>query len=57
MAVAGTFGWLAVALGAIVAQISERPRIALLLPFAWFAAFVLAALIAAAAVGPELCPR
>lgn len=54
--VAGTFGWLAVAVGAIYAQISESRRLAVLLPLVWFAFFVLAALIGAVSLGSQTCP-
>ena len=55
-AVVGTFGWLAVAAGAIYARIAESSRVALLLPAAWFVAFVGGFLVAAAAIGPQPCP-
>lgn len=55
-AVVGTFGWLAVAAGAIYAQIAESTRLALLLPIAWFVVFVGGFLAVAAAIGPQLCP-
>lgn len=54
--VAGTFGWLAVIVGAIYAQIADSPRLAVLLPVAWFLAFVSGSLIVAAAMGAQLCP-
>lgn len=53
---AGTFGWLLVAIGVISAQIAESRRATLLLPLAWFAVFVVAALVAAAAMGAQPCP-
>ena len=55
-AVVGTFGWLAVTAGAIFARIAESSRVALLLPPAWFVAFVGGFLVAAAAIGPLPCP-
>lgn len=55
-AVVGTFGWLAVAGGAIYAQIAESSRLALLLPLAWFVVFVGGFLAGAAAIGPQVCP-
>jgi hypothetical protein len=55
-AVVGTFGWLAVGVVAIYAQIADRPRLALLVPLAWFAVFVSASLIMAVAIAPQLCP-
>ena len=54
--VAGTFGWLLVLIGEIYAHIAESQRLALLLPIAWFAVFVAAALIAAISMGSQLCP-
>lgn len=54
--VVGTFGWLAVALAALYAQIAESPRLALLLPVAWFVLFVGGFLVVAAAIGPQPCP-
>jgi hypothetical protein len=54
--VAGTFGWLAVGVGVIYAQIAESPRVAVLLPIAWFGVLVAASLVAAGAMGPQLCP-
>ena len=54
--VSGTLGWLAVALGALFAQISESPRIAMLLPLAWFILFVSIFGIVAVAISPQLCP-
>ncbi len=55
VAVVGTFGWLAVGVVAIYAQIADWPRLALLLPLAWFVVFVSASLIVAAAISPQLC--
>jgi hypothetical protein len=55
-AVLGTFGWLGVATGAIFAQIAESARAALLLPLVWFVVFVGGFLVAAMAMGPQLCP-
>ena len=54
--VVGTFGWLAVAVGAIYARIVESSRLSVLLPIAWFAIFVGGFLVGAALLGPELCP-
>lgn len=53
---AGTLGWLLVGVAALLAIIGEQRRVAALLPLAWFAAFVAGALVAAAAIGPQLCP-
>lgn len=53
----GAFGWLAVVVGVIAAQIAESPRVAVLLPIAWFAVFVGGALVVAATIGPQLCPQ
>jgi hypothetical protein len=54
-AVIGTVGWIAVVAGMIFAHISERPRVALALPAAWFAVLVLASVVAGAAIGPAMC--
>jgi membrane-bound ClpP family serine protease len=54
-AVIGAVGWIAVVAGTIYAHISERPRIALALPLAWFAALVLTSLAVGAAIGPARC--
>jgi hypothetical protein len=54
-AVVGALGWVAVAVGMIYAHISERPRVALALPLAWFVVLVVSALVAAAAIGPATC--
>jgi hypothetical protein len=48
-------GWIAVVAGMIFAHISERPRVALALPAAWFAVLVLASVVAGAAIGPAMC--
>jgi cytochrome bd-type quinol oxidase subunit 2 len=53
---AGTLGWLLAGVAALFAIITEQRRLAALLPLAWFVAFVLVALAAAAAIGPQLCP-
>ena len=55
-AVAGTVGWLGVLLGVIYARISESTRLATLLPLVWFVVFVGGFLVAAAAIGPQVCP-
>ncbi|HLG09547.1 MAG TPA: hypothetical protein VI409_12840 [Gaiellaceae bacterium] len=55
LGVAGTFGWLLVIVGVLFAHISERPRVAALLPLAWFVALVLVALVVAALIGPQPC--
>jgi len=54
-AVIGAVGWVIVLAGMIYAQISERPRIALALPLAWFTTVVLASLVVGAAIGPARC--
>jgi hypothetical protein len=54
--VGGTLGWLAVIGGAIYAQIADSPRLVVLLPIAWFLAFVSGSFIVAAALGAQLCP-
>ena len=56
VAVAGTIGWVLVFLGTLFAQIAERPRLAVVLPLAWFALLIGAMTIAATAVGPAPCP-
>ncbi|MGH3135436.1 MAG: hypothetical protein ACRDPV_02930 [Gaiellaceae bacterium] len=56
-AVAGTFGWLGVFLGTMLANIAERRALAVLLPIFWFVALVVAALIVGVLLGPEACPR
>ena len=56
VALAGTLGWLLVGVAALFAIITEQRRLALLVPPVWFVAFVVGALIAAAAIGPQLCP-
>jgi hypothetical protein len=52
----GTLGWLGVFLGTIWASIADKPRMVVLLPALWFAAFVLGALVLAIWVGPQPCP-
>lgn len=52
----GTLGWLLVSIGVVYMQIFGSRRGTLLLPAAWFAAFVLGALIVATALGPQPCP-
>ncbi len=54
-AVVGTFGWIAILLASVFARIAERPRLAATLALGWFVVLVGAALVMAAAVGPELC--
>lgn len=54
-AVVGAVGWIAVLAAMIFAHISERPRVAMALPLAWFAALVLASLVVGAAIGPATC--
>lgn len=54
--VVGTLGWFAVLAAAIYAEIVGARRLAVLLPVIWFAVLVSTALIAAAAIGPQLCP-
>jgi hypothetical protein len=54
-AVLGTVGWIGVLAGTIYAQITERGRLAMALPAAWFATVVVAALVVGAAVGPAPC--
>lgn len=55
-AVAGAIGWMAVFVAVLFAQIAERARTALVLTLAWFAAYVVACVAAAAVVGPAPCP-
>jgi hypothetical protein len=55
-AVAGMFGWLAVLMGMVFANIADRRDIALLLPLVWAASLVLAAFVVAIWLGPEPCP-
>ena len=52
----GTLGWVVAFLGAIYASIDDRRGLVLLLPLAWFAVLVLAALVVAALLGPVPCP-
>jgi hypothetical protein len=54
-AVVGALGWLVVLAGTIYAHISERPRIAMALPAAWFTALVLGSVVVGAAIGPAMC--
>jgi len=56
VAVGGTIGWVLVLLGTLYAHIAESPRLAAILPIAWFVLLVSAMTIAAAAVGPAPCP-
>ncbi|HLF67712.1 MAG TPA: hypothetical protein VI503_00090 [Gaiellaceae bacterium] len=56
VALAGTFGWLLVGVGTLFAIIAESRRTAALLPVAWFLVFVVGAILAAAAMSPQLCP-
>jgi hypothetical protein len=54
-AILSTFGWVLVLVAGIYAEIAERPRLAAIVPVVWFAVLVATALVAAAAIGPELC--
>jgi len=56
ISVAGTFGWLAVIVGVLYAQIAESRRLTVLLPLAWFLVLVLTSLVVSASMGPQLCP-
>ena len=56
VAVFGTLGWLLVGVAVLFAHIAERPRLAAILPLASFVALVGGTAIAAAAIGPALCP-
>jgi hypothetical protein len=56
IAVFGTIGWFVVLLGTLYATIADRERLAAVLPVAWFVVLVAAMTIAAASVGPALCP-
>jgi hypothetical protein len=56
VAVGGALGWVFVLVGMLYAYIAERPRVAALLPLAWFVLLVGAVAIAAAAIGPAPCP-
>jgi hypothetical protein len=49
-------GWIGVFLGVLYGSIAERRGLVLLLPLVWFVVFVVAALVAAAVVGPVPCP-
>lgn len=53
--VLGTFGWLGVAVATIYASIAERRLAVLLLPYAWFVAFMTLALTIAVIVSPAPC--
>jgi len=53
--VAGTFGWIAVVVGAIFASIAEVRWLPVVLPLAWFLALVAGSLVAAASIGPQPC--
>ncbi|MFO7573412.1 MAG: hypothetical protein R6W48_12550 [Gaiellaceae bacterium] len=53
--VLGTLGWLVVVMAALFANITGSNRVASILPIAWFTTLVLAALVTAAAIGPQLC--
>lgn len=54
--VGATLGWVLVLVAVLFAHIAERPRLAGLLPVAWFVLLVSGAAIAAAAIGPAPCP-
>lgn len=56
MMVLGTFGWLLVGIGVLLAQIAESERLAVLLPVSWFLLLVFSSLAISAAMGPESCP-
>jgi len=56
MVVAGTFGWLLVALGMLFAQIADSERLAVLLPVVWFLVLVVSSFAFSAATGSEFCP-
>lgn len=43
-------------MGVLYASIAESPRLAAVLPIAWFAALVTVSLIAAISMGSQLCP-
>ncbi|GIU95368.1 MAG: hypothetical protein KatS3mg012_1825 [Gaiellaceae bacterium] len=53
--VLGTLGWLLVVMAALFANVTGSSRFAAYLPVAWFTALVTSALIAAAAIGPQIC--
>lgn len=55
-AVFGTLGWFAVLTGSIFAGIADARRLAAILPVAWFVMLVGSALVAAATLGPAVCP-
>lgn len=55
-AVFGTLGWFAVLTGSIFAGIADARRLAAILPLAWFLILVGSALVAAATLGPAVCP-
>jgi len=55
-AVLGTLGWLATFAGVIAASIVGRRTVVMLLPALCFVVLALAALVAAAFVGPAPCP-
>jgi hypothetical protein len=40
----------------LFANIAERPRLAAILPLAWFVILVVGMLVAAGSVGPAPCP-
>ena len=49
-------GWLLVLVASIYAEIAGKPRGAAALPVLWFTVLVAISLVAAAAIGPEVCP-
>ena len=51
-----TFGWLLVLVGIVYAEITDNERAAAVLPVVWFAILLAISLVAAAAIGPALCP-
>jgi len=55
-AVAGSLGWLVVFVAFLFAHIAEQSQLAAALPTAWFAVYAGGCVVAAAAVGPALCP-
>ncbi len=56
VAVFGTLGWLLVGIAVLFAQIGERPRLAVILPLAWFVVLVAGTTLAAVVIGPAACP-
>jgi hypothetical protein len=54
-AVLGAVGWVGVVAATIYAHISERPRLATVVPIAWFAALVASSVVSGLAIGPATC--